>query len=66
MRTHWTLTARHFGSFTDAEVAEIERQIEAVLKRKGVLPGKMGEYSILGSFQECYKLARIWAAKGSA
>ena len=58
-------SATHLGRLTDAEAAVVEHAIEAVLTRYGVLPGVMGEYSILGAFQLEYEKARVFAAAGS-
>lgn len=55
-RRHWTHTAKHLGGFADSEIRELGRQLEAVLKRNGVLPAKAGEYSLCDAyFAECAK-----------
>ena len=55
---HWTLTATHLGQLSDAEFALVSDAIEEVLKFYHVLPGKAGEYSILGAVQAEYEKAR--------
>ena len=61
---HWTLSAQHLGRLTDAEATIIEDAIEELMQAWGIMPGRYGEYSILGAFRSEYEKARAaWSAK---